>query len=143
MSKIRVLFLCVHNSARSQMAEAFLKKFGGGGYEAVSAGLEPGNINPLAVEVMKQEGINISENPTKDVFAFVKEGKIFDYVVTVCDAKNSERCPVFPGISRKISWVFADPSLFTGTFQEKLTQTRVVRDEIKSAVLRFIRDTAV
>lgn len=134
----KVLFLCIHNSARSQMAEAFLKKYGSDHFIADSAGLEPGKLNPLVIEVMKEEGIDISNNPTKDVFEYFKEGKIFNYVVTVCDAASAERCPIFPGISQKIAWSFADPSQFTGTQEEKLAQTRIVRDDIKAHVLEFI-----
>jgi len=135
----KVLFLCVHNSARSQMAEAYLKKFGGNNFIPDSAGLEPGKLNPLAVEVMKEDGIDISNNLTKDVFEYFKEGKIFQYVVTVCDAEASERCPVFPGLMKKINWSFSDPSKFTGTHEEKLEQTRKVRDQIKEAVMDFIQ----
>ena len=138
MYQIKVLFLCIHNSARSQMAEAYLKKFGGEKFYAESAGLEPGKLNPLAVEVMKEDGIDISNNPTNDVFDFFKEGKIFHYVVTVCDPKASESCPVFPGMMEKINWGFSDPSKFEGTHQEKLQQTRLVRDLIKSSVQDFV-----
>lgn len=138
MNKIKVLFLCVHNSARSQMAEAFLKKFGGDLFEPESAGLEPGVLNPLAVEVMKEAGIDISGNPTKDVFSFFKEGRLFQFVITVCDANHADKCPVFPGVSQKIAWDFPDPSGFTGSPDEKLNLTRAVRDRIKDAVLKFI-----
>lgn len=139
MNKIKVLFLCVHNSARSQMAEAFLIKIGGENFEVESAGLEPGKLNPLAIKVMAEDGIDISKNPTKDVFSFFKEGRLFNYVVTVCDAKNSERCPIFPGVSKKIAWDFDDPSSFTGTEEEKLEKTRIVRDKIKEAVANLVR----
>lgn len=139
MNKIKVLFLCVHNSARSQMAEAFLKKMGGDNFEVESAGLEPGKLNPLAIKVMAEEGIDISKNLTKDVFSFFKEGRLFNYVVTVCEAKNSERCPIFPGVSKKISWDFDDPSFFTGSEEEKLIQTRIIRDKIKEAVEKLVR----
>jgi arsenate reductase (thioredoxin) len=138
--KTKVLFLCIHNSARSQMAEAFLKKYGGNYFEVESAGLEPGKLNPFAIEVMKEEGIDISKNPTNDVFDFFKEGKLFHYVVTVCDPKASESCPVFPGIMKKINWGFADPSKFEGSYEEKLAQTRIVKDQIKEAVNQFIKD---
>jgi arsenate reductase len=134
----KVLFLCIHNSARSQMAEAYLKKFGGSHFDADSAGLEPGNLNPLAVEVMREDGIDISGSPTKSVFDYFKEGKTFQYVVTVCDAEAAERCPVFPGMMKKFHWSFSDPSKFTGTHEEKLAQTRKVRDEIRTAVQDFI-----
>ncbi len=140
MSPIKVLFLCVHNSARSQMAEAYLKKFGGSAFEVESAGLEPGKLNPLAIAVMQEDGIDISNNPTKDVFGMYKDGKLFNYVVTVCDAHNSERCPVFPGITTRIGWEFDDPSSFTGTQEEKLEKTRIVRDQIKASVKQFIQD---
>ena len=131
---IRVLFLCIHNSARSQMAEAYLKKFGGNKFLAESAGLEAGKLNPLAVEVLNEDGIDISGNQTKDVFDFFKEGRLFDCVVTVCDESNAARCPVFPGVHKKISWNFTDPSSLEGTYEEKLAGTRKVRDQVKEAV---------
>jgi arsenate reductase len=140
MDKIKVLFLCVHNSARSQMAEAYMKKFGSERFAPESAGLEPGTLNPLAVEVMREDGIDISNNPTKDVFDLFKQGKYFFYVITVCDASSSDRCPVFAGMQTKINWDFADPSKATGSHEEKLAQTRIVRDEIKDAVKKFIHD---
>lgn len=138
MSKTKVLFLCIHNSARSQMAEAYLKKFGGDKFHVESAGLEPGKLNPLAIEVMMEDGIDISQNPTNDVFTFFKEGRIFQYVVTVCDKEASNRCPIFPGMNEKINWSFEDPSRLTGTHEEKLAATRIVRDKIKEAVQSFI-----
>lgn len=134
-----VLFLCVHNSARSQMAEAYLKKFGGHQFHVESAGLEPGSLNPLAVEVMKEDGIDISTNPVNDVFDFFKQGKDFNYVITVCDVGNSGRCPVFPGMNKKIHWAFDDPSQLYGTQEVKLEKTRTVRNKIKEAVLDFIK----
>jgi arsenate reductase (thioredoxin) len=143
MQKTRVLFLCVHNSGRSQMAEAYLKKFGGENFSVESAGLEPGKLNPLAIEVMDEDGIDISQNQTKDVFAFFKAGKIFHYVITVCDKEASDRCPVFPGINEKINWSFDDPSKFSGTPEEKLAATRAVRDQIKEAVLQFVNSFSV
>ena len=139
MTRLKVLFLCVHNSARSQMAEAYLKKFAADKFEVESAGLEPGILNSHAIAVMNEDGIDISNNPTKDVFDFFRQGKMFHYIVTVCDPKASESCPVFPGMMKKINWGFPDPSGFRGTYEEKLQQTRIVRDEIKEAVLNFIR----
>ncbi len=138
--KIKVLFLCIHNSARSQMAEAYLKKMGGDRFIPESAGLEAGRLNPLAVEAMKEEGIDISQNKTKDVFEFFKEGRKYDYVITVCDEANAARCPVFPGVHKKINWSFPDPSAFAGTEQDKLAQTRTVRSQIKEAVQKFIKE---
>jgi arsenate reductase len=139
MSKIKVLFLCIHNSARSQMAEAYLKKFGGDAFSVESAGLEAGKLNPLAVEAMKEDGIDISGNVTKDVFTFFKEGRIYHYVITVCDEASAASCPVFPGAHEKINWSFEDPSAFTGTHEEKLQRTLDVRDQIKEAVLGLIK----
>ena len=136
---VKVLFLCVHNSARSQMAEAYLKKFGGDHFIPESAGLEPGKLNPLAIEVMKEDGIDISKNQTKGVFNYFTQGKIFHYVITVCDGASADKCPIFPGIHEKIGWHFSDPSTFSGTHQEKLARTRKVRDQIKQAVFDFIK----
>ncbi len=136
----KVLFLCVHNSARSQMAEAYLKKYGGIDFLPDSAGLEPGTLNPIVVEAMKEDGIDISNNLTKDVFEYFKQGKIFQYVITVCDPAASERCPIFPGVIKKINWGFPDPSKFEGTFEEKLEKTRKVRDQIKESVINFVKE---
>ena len=137
--KIKVLFVCVHNSARSQMAEAFLKFFGGEQFEVESAGLSPGTLNPIVVEVMKEKGFDISTNQTKGVFDFIKTGKTYHYVITVCDQATAQRCPVFPGITKRLHWSFEDPSSFTGTHQEKLSKTREVRDQIRDKVKEFIR----
>jgi arsenate reductase (thioredoxin) len=137
---IKVLFLCIHNSARSQMAEAYLKKFGSDKFFAESAGLEKGKLNPLAVQVMKEDGIDISNNDTKSVFEFHEAGKTYDYIITVCDKQASDRCPYFPGMKSKINWRFPDPSKFTGTEEEKLQKTRQVRDTIKEAVYTFIAE---
>lgn len=133
-----MLFLCVNNSARSQMAGAYLKKLGGKKYFAESAGLEAGRLNPLAVEVMKEDGIDISQNETNDVFDYFREGRIYEYVITVCDKEASDSCPVFPGMSKKINWSFTDPSSLSGTYEERLLKTRQVRDQIKQAVLSLI-----
>jgi arsenate reductase len=139
--KIKVLFVCVHNSARSQMAEAFLNHLAGDRFEAQSAGLEPGTLNPLAVETMAEVGIDISANQTKGVFDFFKCGAIFNYVITVCDGANAERCPIFPGITQRMHWSFADPAVLEGTHEEKLVATRRIRDEIKASVELFVEQT--
>ena len=138
--KHKVLFVCVHNSARSQMAEAFLSKSGGDLFEAESAGLEPGKLNPYVVEVMQETGIDISKNGTQSVFDLLKQGKTYDAVITVCDGANAENCPVFPGVAKRIGWSFPDPSKFTGTKEEILGQTRTVRDEIKAKINEFIKE---
>lgn len=140
MDKIKVIFICVHNSARSQMAEAFLKKYGGEKFEVTSAGLEPGMLNPVVVDVMKEIGIDISNNKTKSVFDFYKNGNFFNYVITVCDESQSERCPIFPGVVKQIHWGFTDPSSFEGTFEEKKVKTRKVRDEIDTKIKQWLKE---
>ena len=140
MYKIKVLFLCIHNSARSQIAEAYLKKLGGNQFQTESAGLEAGKLNLIAVEVMQEQGIDISGNQTKDVFDFHKEGRSFDYVITVCDEASADRCPVFPGLHKKINWSFEDPSALQGSKEEKLYATRLIRDQIREAVQLFIKE---
>ncbi|KAA0892116.1 arsenate reductase ArsC [Oryzomonas rubra] len=140
--KIKVLFVCVHNSARSQMAEAFLNHLAGDRFEAQSAGLEPGTLNPLAVEAMVEVGIDISANQTKGVFDFFKGGMLFDYVVTVCDDAGAGRCPVFPGITRRLHWGFEDPAALEGTHEQKLAEVRRIRDAVKAAVELLVEHTA-
>lgn len=121
------------------MAEAYLKELAGKEFIAESAGLEAGKLNPLAVEVMQEDGIDISANQTKDVFEFFKQGRKYDYVITVCDEASAARCPVFPGVHEKINWSFTDPSSLTGTHEEKLATTREVRDKIKVAVQDLVK----
>ena len=140
MSKKRVLFICVHNSARSQMAEAFLKQLAGDKFEVESAGLEPGKLNPIVVEVMKEVGIDISQNKTKSVFDFYKQGKQYDYVITVCDESQSGACPMFPGKGERLHWGFDDPSSFQGTPEERLEKTRVVRDKIRKKIEEWLHN---
>jgi arsenate reductase len=132
--KKRVLFICIHNSARSQMAEAFLNQICGEEFEAQSAGLEPGTLNPIVMEAMQEAGIDISGNPTKSVFDMFKSGKLFHYVITVCDETSAERCPIFPGVTQRLHWSFPDPSALQGTHEEKLARTCEMRDEIKATI---------
>jgi len=120
------------------MAEAFLKKYGSERFEVESAGIEPGKLNPIVVDAMKEIGIDISMNRTKGVFDFLKQGKHFHYVITVCDETSGERCPIFPGVSERLHWNFDDPSGFTGSYEEKLKRTRAVRDEIEKRILAFV-----
>jgi len=134
----RVLFLCVHNSARSQMAEAFLKRLGGGRFESESAGLEPGRLNPYVVRAMAEAGVDISSNPTKSVFDLAAAGRSYDLVVTVCSKEAAERCPVFPGRAERLHWPFADPSAFSGNDEEIMDKVRGVRDEIEKAVAELV-----
>lgn len=138
MDKQKVLFVCIHNSARSQMAEAFLNKLGSEKFEAESAGLEKGTLNPIVVEAMLEIGIDISKNEAKEVADFLKQGKIYDYIITVCDETIAERCPVFPGMANQLHWSFTDPSQFKGNSDEKLQQVCIVRDEIKKKIEQFI-----
>ncbi|MBI5403977.1 MAG: arsenate reductase ArsC [Ignavibacteriae bacterium] len=138
MDKIKVLFVCIHNSARSQMAEAFLNTLGGDRFSAESAGLEPGTLNPLVVKSMADAGIDISQNKTNDVFEFFKEGRRYNYVITVCDEASGERCPIFPGALKKLNWSFPDPSAFMGTEEEKLMKIAEVRNAIKLRIKEFI-----
>ncbi|MCX7965320.1 MAG: arsenate reductase ArsC [Syntrophorhabdaceae bacterium] len=133
----KVLFVCVHNSARSQMAEALMNHLCGDRFIAESAGLEPGVLNPLAVDVMAEVGIDISKNNTKSVFDFYKKGRLYSYVITVCDEASAEQCPIFPGVTKRLHWSFEDPSKFTGTYEERLEKTRAVRDKIKEKILEF------
>src|SRR5258708_16464633 len=132
--KKRVLFVCIHNSARSQMAEAWLNHLCPESFEAHSAGLEPGTVNPLVVEVMQETGIDISGNKTKSVFDMFKSGKTFAYVITVCDETSAERCPIFPGVTTRLHWSFPDPSAIQGGHEEKLARTREIRDTIKAKI---------
>jgi len=125
--KKRVLFICTHNSARSQMAEGFLSAFYGDKYEAYSAGTEPTKVNPYAVKVMAETGIDISTHRSKSIEEFRE--KNFDYVVTVCDYAK-EACPFFPG-EKILHKGFEDLSEFRGTQEEVLREVRRLRDEIK------------
>lgn len=125
--KQKVLFICTHNSARSQMAEALLRTLYGNYYEAYSAGIEPASVNPYAVEVMKELGINLSTHRSKSIEEF--QEMIFDIVVTVCD-NAKEACPFFPG-NKILHESFKDPAEFEGNIEETLVVFRRVRDEIK------------
>lgn len=140
MNKIKVLFVCVHNSARSQMAEAFLTEIGGDKFQVESAGLEPGTLNPIAVESMKEIGIDISGNKTQGVFEIFKTGKNFHYVITVCDETSAERCPIFPGIAKRLHWSFPDPSTLTGSEEDKLNETASIRDSISKKIESWVSE---
>jgi len=132
----KVLFVCIHNSARSQMAEAFLNTYGKGRYVAESAGIEPGKLNPFVVAVMKEKGIDISGNATKSVASVLNNG--YDVVVTVCDEASAERCPLFPGKAERLHWGFPDPSSKKGSDEEKLVFARDVRDAIEKKIKEYV-----
>ncbi|MGH8092997.1 MAG: arsenate reductase ArsC [Chthoniobacterales bacterium] len=141
--KTKVLFICIHNSARSQMAEAWLNYTCGDFFEAQSAGLEPGTLNPLAVDAMAEVGVDISQKGTQRVFDVFKSGQLFGYVITVCDAASAEKCPIFPGYAKQLHWPFPDPSALTGTGEEKLQGVRVIRDEIRQKVEEWCEEACV
>src|SRR5438094_8468498 len=132
--KKKGLFICLHNSARSQMAAAWLNDICRDYFEAESAGLEPGELNPLAVQVMDEVGIDISNNKTQAVFDVFKSGQLFAYVITVCDETSAEKCPIFPGVTNRLHWSFTDPTALVGTQQERLEGTRKIRDEIRARI---------
>jgi arsenate reductase len=131
MSKARVLFLCTGNSARSQMAEGYLRHIAGDEFAALSAGIEPNSLNPLAVEAMHEIGIDISHQRSKDVREFL--GQAIPYVITVCD-NAKERCPIFPRTFKFLHWSFDDPAEAAGSHDEKLAVFRRVRDEIANRI---------
>ena len=122
------------------MAAALMNKICGDFFEAESAGLEPGQLNPLVVTVLKEIGIDISGNETRCVFDVWKSGKVFQYVVTVCSETESEGCPIFPGVTTRLHWPFPDPSKFTGTGTDKLGQTRHVLDQIQAKIESFCEE---
>ncbi len=138
MEKIRVLFVCRHNSARSQMAQAFLNMIAEDRFEAESAGIKPGKLNPLAVKAMQEIGVDISNKPTKSAFDLYRNGRLFDFVITVCDEATAEQCPIFPRFTRRIHWSFEDPSSPEGSEEEKLEKTRKIREEIKVRLEEFV-----
>jgi arsenate reductase len=138
MTKQKVLFVCVHNSARSQMAEELLRKLAGGRFDVESAGIEPGQLNPVVVDVLKEEGIDISGKQTRSVQTLLKEKRQYDYVVTVCDETAADRCPLFPGKHQRLHWGFEDPSQVKGSDEEKFSRTRDIKEKIKAAIQAWI-----
>ncbi len=133
-----VLFVCEHNSARSQIAEAYLNRLAADKLMAASAGLEPGTLNSVVVEVLREDGIEIAGKQTQSVFALYKAGKQYDAVITVCSAEVGARCPIFPGRVLRRHWSFADPSRFQGSPEDIRQQTRIIRDKIKQKVAELI-----
>lgn len=131
-NKIRVLFLCTGNSARSQMAEAFLKQVGSDHFEVFSAGLEPQSVNPLTIQVLKEIGIDWSNARAKPLVEFLGKDH-FGYLITVC-SRAEERCPIFPGMGQRLHWPFDDPAAVEGSEEEKLAAFRDIRDQIELKV---------
>lgn len=132
MDRRRVLFLCTHNSARSQMAEGLLRHLGGDRFEVFSAGTEATYVRPLAIRAMAELGIDIGGQQSKTLLQYL--GELFAEVITVCDQAN-EACPVFPGAGRRLHWSFDDPSRAEGTTEEQLAVYRRVRDEIRGRIV--------
>ncbi|RFT16012.1 MAG: Arsenate reductase [Candidatus Saccharicenans subterraneus] len=141
MEKIRVLFVCDDNSLRSPMAEAWLNHLGQGDFLARSAGFEPGTLNPLAVAVMQEVGLDISGHQTRSVFELYTAGELFAYVITLCDPATAERCPIFPGVTRVANWPFTDPTREEIPETEKRQKVRELRDLIRERVEKFIQMT--
>jgi arsenate reductase len=137
MEKKNVLFLCTGNSARSQMAEAFLRKYGSERFEAFSAGLDPKEINPLTVQVMKEIGVDISGQRSKGVKEYLAKVN-FHYLITLCDDAEMNCPTVWPGVNQRLHWSFEDPSAYIGTDPEKLVKFREVRDLIDSRIQSWL-----
>ena len=131
----RVLFVCTHNSARSQMAEGMVRAWGGGQFEAFSAGTEATRVRPEAIQVMREIGIDLSEHKSKTILPFI--GEAFGWVITVCDAAK-EACPVVPGAEQQAHWSIEDPSAVEGTEEERLEAFREARDVIRDRVHIFM-----
>jgi arsenate reductase len=135
--KERVLFLCTHNSARSQMAEAWLRALAGNRYDVASAGTEATTVHPLAARAMAEVGVDLGGHASKRLDRFV--GERWDWVITVCDAAN-EACPVFPGAAHRLHWSFDDPSRATGADEARLAVFRRVRDEMRARLTAWLAD---
>ncbi len=133
--KKKILVLCTGNSCRSQMAEGYFRHLAGQRFDVFSAGLEPSIVNPKAIKVMQEDGIDISSHTSKDVDRFI--GQQFDYIITVCD-NAKERCPFFPGQAERIHWSFEDPAAAQGTEAEVLSVFRKVRNQIKAKITQFL-----
>jgi arsenate reductase len=137
--RCRVLFICTHNSARSQMAEGWLRYLAGDRFEVHSAGTQPAHVRPLAIRVMAEAGVDISSQTSKSLDRYL--GQPWDYVITVCDDAN-EVCPVFPGGRHRLHWSFPDPSRATGSEEEQLAVYRQVRDAIRARIEAFLQQEA-
>ena len=137
--KINVLFLYTGNSCRSQMAEAWLRQLGGKGFTVFSAGLEPHGVHPLTIRVMEETGTDMSGHRSKHLDEFVGEVD-FDTLITVC-GNADERCPMFPGMGKRIHWPFEDPAGFTGPEEQQLAFFRQVRDQIKHKIQGWLESS--
>ncbi|MBA2432831.1 MAG: arsenate reductase ArsC [Chthoniobacterales bacterium] len=140
MSKKKVLFICVHNSGRSRMAEAFLNAECEDFYEAQSAGLEPGTFNPLVAETMDELGLDIRQKPSQAVFDVWRSGPVFSHVISVCSESEAGGCPIFPGPTKRLHWTFPDPSKVEGDHEQKLAQVREIRDTIRARIKEWCQE---
>jgi arsenate reductase len=141
----RVIFVCIHNSGRSQMGEGFLRALAGDRFEVFSAGIESGKLNPWVVKSMAEVGIDISSHYAKKAQDLIDAGERFDTVITVCDETNAERCPMFPGRgtnanAQRLHWGFPDPSALTGTDEERLAGIRPIRDAIRARIEQWLKE---
>lgn len=138
MKKEHVLFLCTGNSARSQMAEALLRKYGGDRFDVYSAGLEPSVINPFTVKVLNEAGIDASAQYSKPLTTFMGK-RDFDYLITVCSSAD-EKCPFFPGMGKRMHWPFEDPAALIGSDEEKTAKFREIRDQIEEKIKSWLEE---
>ena len=137
---IQVLFVCVHNAARSRMAEALLRELGGPRFEVTSAGFEAHEVSPLALESLASVGLSLPFTGVQpSVFELFKAGRRFDYVIGVCDEEHGQRCPVFAGVTQRLYWSFPDPGTFTGSHAEKLARIAEVRDAIEQQLRAWVQ----
>jgi len=140
MAKLQVLTICIHNSARSQMTEEFLRKYGSDIMEVESAGIEPGKINQVVAELLLEDDIDIRNKITRSVFDLKAAGKSYDYVIAVCGPEAADKCPVFPAEKKRLYWPFPDPSKAEGSMEEQFEYIRPIRDQIKEKSLELIKD---
>lgn len=141
MSKpLRILAVCIHNSARSQMTEELIRKYGDSSLHVESAGIEPGKINPFVAELLLEEGIDIRNKKTQSVQSLIEQEKSFDYVIAVCGPEAAERCPIFPSEIKRLHWPFPDPSAAEGTDQQKMETIRGIKNTIKNQVMEFLKE---
>jgi arsenate reductase len=134
----KVLFICEHNQARSQMAEELFNRMAQEGYLAESAGLEPAGVHPLTIEVMKEKGIDLSGKTAQSVFDLYKHGRLFSHVITVCRPEVDDKCPIFPGVTSRENWNLDDPAEAGGSQEEKLEAFRRIRDEVEAKLRAWL-----
>ena len=139
-NRVRIMFVCIHNSARSQMCESFVRHYAGDRFDVHSSGIESGRLNPLVVQAMAEIGISMEGQFAKPAKDYIDRNETFDYVVTVCDESSAERCPMFPGKHTRLHWGFPDPSAIQGTDEEKLAGIRPIRDAIEKRVKQWLSD---